>query len=150
MENATNALLIAGGVLIAIVIIAIGVTSYSLFASQSKNYSQIMADTELTKFNSKFEVYLGRDNISAQELMTVVNLSKEQGGIVSIYLKGTFGTINLTTSLTLPEDFISNNTIDDSGEQITFKCEYNNTEGNENPIYNNEGRINRLLFEKNS
>ena len=54
MENATKALLIAGGVLIAIIMLSVGVALYSIYSNQAKEYDQIVSDTEIQKFNSKF------------------------------------------------------------------------------------------------
>ena len=77
MENASKALMIAGGVLIAIIMLAIGVTLYSMYSNQSKEFTQMIETTEVQKFNSKFDVYYGRTDVTAQEIISVVNLSKE-------------------------------------------------------------------------
>ena len=46
MENASKALLIAGGVLITVIILTILVSLYMLFSKQSKQYADIMNQTE--------------------------------------------------------------------------------------------------------
>ena len=84
MENASKALLIAGGVLIAILILSVGVYLYTAFSNQSKEYSQIIQDTELQKFNSKFDVYVGRTDITAQEIVSIVNLAQEYNNLVNV------------------------------------------------------------------
>ena len=87
MENASKALLIAGEVLIAIIILTIGITLYSMYSDQAKEYNQIMTTTEIQKFNSKFDVYAGRTDITAQEVVSVVNLAKEYGDAVKIIIE---------------------------------------------------------------
>ncbi|MGN1310249.1 MAG: hypothetical protein ACI4VP_00810 [Clostridia bacterium] len=126
MENATKALLIAGGVLIAIIILTIGVTLYSMYSNQSKEYNQIITTTEIQKFNSKFDAYVGRTDITAQEVVSVVNLAKEYNDIVTIKLEGSILKFNTIT----PEQFIKQN-LDE-----TFSCQ--------NPEYDSEtGKITR-------
>lgn len=133
MENATKALLIAGTVLVAIVMISIGVYLYSLYSNQSKEYSEIISTTELQKFNSKFSVYIGRDNIKAQEIVSIVNLAKEYNNEVQIYLETT--KLQFTATST-QEDFIKAN------QNKLFSCLGNNT----NPTYDGTGKIIKLIF----
>lgn len=133
MENATKALVIAGTVLVAILIISIGVYLYSLYSNQAKGYSEIISTTELEKFNSKFSVYIGRDNIKAQEIVSIVNLAKEYNNRVDIYLETT--KLQFTESLT-QEDFIKAN------QNKVFSCIGND----KNPIYDGNGQIIKLTF----
>lgn len=132
MENATKALLIAGAVLIAIIMISIAVYLYSLYSGQADQYSAIISDTELQKFNSKFDVYLGRENITAQEIVSVVNLAKEYNNQVQIYLEGT----RLQFTSSTPEDFIKTN------QNNLFSCTWSTS----NPTYDTNGKIIKLMF----
>ena len=137
MDNAVKALLIAGTVLIAIVMVSIGVYLYSLYSHQSKEYSATISAVELDKFNSNFDVYIGRNNIKPQEIVTIVNLAKEYGGQVEIYLGGS--KIEFTSSNT-QEDFIKNN------KDKLFKCTLNTSSANPNPTYDETGKIVKLKF----
>ena len=139
MENATKALLIAGGVLIAIIILTIGVTLYSMYSNQSKEYSQIITTTEIQKFNSKFDVYVGRTDITAQEVASVVNLAKEYRDEVQIIIKNKS---NITVTYTTSEDFLKG--IPWEGNQYSqFSC-------TTNPEYDNEtGKIKQITFKEN-
>lgn len=126
MENASKALLIAGGVLIAIIILTIGVTLYTLYSRQSEEYTEIISTTEIQKFNSKFDAYVGRTDITAQEIVSLVNLAKEYNDIVTIKL----GSSILKFDTITPEQFIKQN-LDE-----TFSCQ--------NPVYDSEtGKITR-------
>lgn len=137
MENATKALLIAGTVLIAIVMTSIAVYLHSLYSQQTKEYNATISAVELEKFNSNFDVYIGRNNVSAQEIVTIVNLAKEYGGQVDIYLNGS--KVEFTISNT-QENFIKNN------QDKQFKCILNTSNSNPNPAYDANGKITKLKF----
>lgn len=139
MENATKALLIAGTVLLAIIMVSIAVFLYSSYSKHANQYSDIISATELQKFNSKFEAYLGRENIKPQEIVTVVNLAKEYDYQIKIYLSGTgelkFDT-DSNTSIPSQEDFIKTN------QYKLFSC----TGSTSNPTYDTNGKIAKLTF----
>lgn len=135
MENAAKALLIAGGVLIAIIMVCIGVYLYSLFSNQSNEYSEIISATEIGKFNSKFSTYIGRKNIKPQEIVSAVNLAKEYDNQIQIYVGTTM--LEFTPTLT-QEDFIKLN------QNELFECEGSAS----NPVYNQDGKIIKLIFKK--
>lgn len=140
MENASKALLIAGGVLIAIIILTIGVTLYTMYSKQSKEYNEIFSATEISKFNSKFEVYIGRTDITAQEIVTVVNLAKQYNNTVKIKVDSTILQFNKTNT---PENFIMENL------NNTFSF-VNGTNDNPNPTYDETGKITGIKLKKNS
>ena len=57
MENASNALIIAGSILLSILIIALGMYIFS--TSSSTSNVEILNETEIQTFNAKFEKYKG-------------------------------------------------------------------------------------------
>ncbi len=57
MENASQALFMAAGVLIAVMIISIGVYLFSSASTISESYDRTMSATEIQKFNSQFSKY---------------------------------------------------------------------------------------------
>lgn len=59
MENASKALLIAGAILIAIMIISLGVFIFSRFGGTAKEMAN-MDEQEIRSFNSKITPYLGK------------------------------------------------------------------------------------------
>lgn len=93
MENATQALLIAGGVLLAIMILSIGVIIYISHNETAEAINNRWEIAELNKYNSTFELYIDRTDITAQELVTLANLSKQRNNEIAIYVKTTTGTI---------------------------------------------------------
>ena len=140
MENATKALLIAGGVLIAIIMVSIAVHLHSMYSSQAEEYNETITAVELEKFNSKFFVYLGRNDIKVQEIVSVVNLAKEYDYQIKIYVSGTI--LNFDASYT-QEDFIK-----DKQDKL-FSCTFNASGGNSNPTYDANGKITKLRFTEN-
>ena len=135
MENATNALLIAGGILITIIVISLGVGLYTMFSNQAKEYSQIMDNTEIQKFNSSFDVYVGREDITAQEIVSVINLAKEYDGRIKIIVN-----IGMEEKIKTSEDFLKNYS------DKFFKCIAVSTGNKQNPKYDETGRIIELRF----
>lgn len=134
MENATKALLLAAGVLITIIVITLGVTLYSTFSNQTRGYSQVISNNQVQKFNSRFIVFLEREDITALEVVTAINLGKEYN--VKILLdKEVF---------TNSEDFLEKN-----GDNV-YECKIITNAGNKNPIFDSEGKIKQLKFKKKS
>ena len=77
MENASEALIIAGTILIAMIVLSIGVYLVVNYAQVGESYDQTRVETEITKFNTNFTVFEGRTDIKAQEIVTLWNLAKE-------------------------------------------------------------------------
>ena len=84
MENASKALIIAGSILIAIMIISLGIyilKQYSSFAKENADLSE----QEISAFNSKITAYLG-EGISGSQVNALLqyclanNMSAQQSG----------------------------------------------------------------------
>lgn len=76
MENASKALIIASGVLAGILLLTL--FSYLLMqmkAYASRNYSK-MNEHEISEFNQKFFQYEGRDDLTIQDVITIINFAK--------------------------------------------------------------------------
>lgn len=72
MENATKALLIAGSVLIAILLIAMGVKIFNSTSGTTEAAQSTMDATAIATFNNKFLQYIG-DNKSKTQVISVAN-----------------------------------------------------------------------------
>lgn len=72
MENASKALLIAGGVLISVIVISLIVVLYTNISSFSNNKQQILEANELTKYNAEWESY-NRDDLKGTDIITIIN-----------------------------------------------------------------------------
>lgn len=86
MENASKALIIAGTTLISVMVLGIIVFLINKFSIVSDTYTSKLDTVELKKYNSNFEVYINRDDITAQEFVTLVNLSQEKNNVTTVFL----------------------------------------------------------------
>lgn len=161
MENASNALIIAGTVLIAIIVLSIGVYLVSTYSRVGSAYEQEMSSAELTKFNAKFMAFQDRNDISAQEIVTLKNFvekyNNENDPDINIQIKNKTGnvicvykTASQKTKYTLglakdDIDFLKKYSTKDEGTetvQITFTC-------NEGDIGWSNGKVNSIVFKCN-
>lgn len=86
MENASKALLIAGGVLIAIAALTVGIYLRAKLGNVSESYVDELDLIEIQKYNSYFESFIGRDDITAQEIITVINIAQEKQFGTEVYI----------------------------------------------------------------
>lgn len=141
MENAAKALLISGGVLIAIIILSIGVYLFSTYRDFGTSYEQTLEANEISKFNSNFIKFEGRTDITAQEIVSIINYVKEyeenSEHMINIIVPGYNKDFISENSIS----FITNNTVDNKGNKIEFTC---------NPIDYDEqsGIVNKIEFVK--
>lgn len=77
MENASKALIIAGEILIGIIILSLASYIIMQFGSFSKGINSRIDETEVTKFNVNFTNCSNKANISAQEIATLINFTKQ-------------------------------------------------------------------------
>ncbi len=98
MENASKALIMAGGVLVAVMILTMGVYLFQAIGSFSQTYDERLQQENTNTFNSKFEQYIRE--INAQEMVTLINLAIQTNEAdatkeIKIYI----GNINALASL---------------------------------------------------
>lgn len=74
MENASKALIMAGGLLISILVASFMIFVLRKAGSLSAEYDTQISDNELAKFNSQFEAYAKADN-TFFDVITVANLA---------------------------------------------------------------------------
>lgn len=74
MENTAKALIMAGGLLISILVISFMMMVLRKGGQVSSEYDNQIADQELAKFNSQFEIYVKSDN-TFFDVITVANLA---------------------------------------------------------------------------
>lgn len=77
MENTSNALIMAGEILIAVLILSLFAFIVIQFGSFSSQMHEDMVDSQLASFNNNFTVYSYRTNITAQEIATIINFAKQ-------------------------------------------------------------------------
>jgi hypothetical protein len=69
MENASKALIIAGAILLAILIISLGIMIYNQASGVVNNNA--MSEVEITQFNAKFTQYEG-DNVKGTQVKSIL------------------------------------------------------------------------------
>ena len=77
MENASNALIIAGSVLIGVMILSVGIYLISSLGSTSRQINIKLQESEVTEFNSQFIKYDGKEDIRAHDIVSIANLAKK-------------------------------------------------------------------------
>ena len=90
MDNASKALLMAGGVLIAIIVISIGVFLFLSYGEIGSNYEETTATNEVMKYNTNFTKFLGRQDITIQEIVSTISFADNNeiraGVVTKVYI----------------------------------------------------------------
>ncbi len=76
MENASKALLIAGGMLLLILVLSFATLLFRRMGSQTSEFYKDMSDTEIYEFNQQFFNY-ERNDLKIQDVISVINLAKD-------------------------------------------------------------------------
>lgn len=74
--NASDALIMAGEILIAILVLTLIATVNILFGSYSRSVNEEIAKSRDASFNSHFYNYMNRANISSSEVASIINFAK--------------------------------------------------------------------------
>lgn len=77
MENASNALLIAGAVLISVLVLTTGVYLYTMFGSSGASIYEELTQRQVDEFNAQFYKYENQETIRIHDIITVANLAKQ-------------------------------------------------------------------------
>ncbi len=85
MENASKALLMAGGVLIGILILSLAVYLFITFGAESKEIHAQIEERQLTQYNAQYTIYSGRNDITIYDIVSVANLAKENNDYYQYY-----------------------------------------------------------------
>ena len=145
MENASKALLIAGSVLIAMLVLSVGVYLYISMSRVKEQYNRDELVAELTKFNTEFTVFQGRNDIRAHEIVTLNNFAKKYESKSGKHIKILVGNNEISDDLS----FLKENTTTDDDKIATFNC-IKKVAGPEVIEYDNEdGRVKKIIFYKN-
>ena len=125
MENASKALLIAGGVLIAILIVSVLVVTLNIVNSNQRTREKALATEQLAEFNQKYEAY-NKKALRGTDIITLKNMAKSEENAVNLIVTDIDGPTNINVDL-------------NTNKTAIFACT--------NVEYNN-GRITALSFQK--
>ena len=82
MENASKALLMAAGILVGVLILALMITLFATSSSLSRSYDNAKQEEAVQQFNSNFTKYLEKD-IPIHDVVTICNFADKYGVPVS-------------------------------------------------------------------
>lgn len=127
MENASKALIIAGGVLIAIIILSMFLVMYNRIANIKKTEQEQLKLEQLLAFNAEFEAY-DKKIMYGVDVITLINKVSENN-------KTYFGYADYQISIKLngTEIYESSSLIGTNFEKNIFECTKMD--------YNNSGRV---------
>ena len=141
MENATKALLIAGGILIAMLVISIGILIFMNYREAGTEIALRISTTQIQKFNSNFTKFEGREDITIQEIVSLANFVKD------------YNEKNNTDIKVIVRGIASANLADisrDSAQQIKIMEENKDNKYIVNLIKTgNDGLVTEIYFQKN-
>ena len=89
MENASKALLMAAGVLLGLMILSIGVYLFSNFGGTSSKIHDNIRANQIAQFNSQFTQYVGKENVTIYDVITMANLATENNKYYEFPKRGT-------------------------------------------------------------
>lgn len=144
MENASKALIMAGGILIAIMVISLGVYIFSKFGDFAKNQETQVFEKNVTEFNAQFTKFEGAEDITAQDVVTVINIARNNNKMYNLedsegHKEGNYY-VNATVTVngkTYNQNqnyqkespyknnlntFLKDNSFDNAGNLILYKC----------------------------
>lgn len=105
MENASKALMMAAGILIGVAILSLAVYLFVSFGSASAEIHEQNDANRINEFNTQFTSYVGKEDITIYDVITVANLATEnnikyeygkqtangKNSYISVYLKQSTG-----------------------------------------------------------
>lgn len=148
MENASKALLMAGGVLIGVLVISLAVYLFADFGATSAEINAQNAQKQITAFNSKFTVYQGyTDDITIYDIVSLATFVNENNAYYG-YSPDNQIIVNIGNTpiqgLTADRyNELINEYVNNDGTLHTFSC------GESAIGYNDNGRVNRITFIEN-
>ena len=77
MENASKALLIAGGALLAIMIISLGVYLFANFGGVTAQIGKNIEENQISQFNSQFTTNEQKNNVTIYDIVSMANLATQ-------------------------------------------------------------------------
>lgn len=147
MENASNALLIAGGVLIGILILSLAVYLFTSFGTTSAEINQRNARQQIVEFNTQYTVYANREDLTIYDIITVANMANQNNSQYS-YVNNF--TTDYEISIYLDSQRIDNKSQDEFDTLMQESLGNNQKYKSGTPEYYSEtsGRIKSLRFNK--
>ncbi|MBQ2938367.1 MAG: hypothetical protein IJE05_05800 [Clostridia bacterium] len=117
MENASKALVMAGGILIAILVIGALLLMVNQIGDYEKAQTSNVKDSQLAQFNYDFERYTDDNGITGADIITIINkvvdFNKKEGVSNSVNYD-----IKMSVTITGLNDFKKNHTVESGVEDL--------------------------------
>lgn len=136
MENASKALLIAGGMLVTMLVLSIGVYLFNNFSNTATEYQKTEETAEIQQYNANFIKFEEKTDIKIHEIITLVNFAKQYNKQTETSISIKLGTEELNV---LEDDKIIEKISEKANEEFTCKEMKDNDE---------DGRIDLISFVK--
>ena len=153
MENASKALIMAGGMLIGILILTLAAYLFITFGYQASKVGDRVKEQQIEKFNSDYNVYAESDNITIYDVITVANRARTDYNYITVSLIGSPSSPidskykNLESCsddyqalLEADRGKITKPDVDVGKYLVKYTCKTEEIE------YNEEGRITKVVF----
>ena len=151
MENASKALLIAGGMLIALLIIGALVLRFNQIGDYDKGLHSIEKISQIAEFNMDFERYIDDQGITGADVISLINKVNDynnkakKGGVINSIdysIK-----MSITISLDTKEKYVFNADITDDLNELMSSSEFKGSKFviDKNPVYQN-GQIKDIFL----
>ena len=147
MENASKALLMAGGILIALLVIGLVVLMFTELSDFQNSQNDMKKSTQVAEFNNQYEPY-NKENLTIMELKTVYNKIMShnlKNPEMNIEFNGdNLGSLDNNGVSTTVKKLLEGNFSDiEEGYKMneSFKCT--------GITYSDDGYINSISFQKN-
>ena len=89
MENASKALVMAGEILVAVLVLGLVAYIVFTFGSFSANVNKQIEENKVIEFNNHFTVHDGKIDITADDILSVINFAKYSNESYDIDMKNT-------------------------------------------------------------
>ena len=93
MDNASKALIMAGAVMIAILIISLGVLLFNMAASHTENVQNELTQQEILGYNQKYSRFAG-DNVTGSDAKSLILLIEQHNNDAEE--RDNYGTISIS------------------------------------------------------
>lgn len=154
MENAVQALIMAGVILIGIMILSIGAVIYVTHSDTAEAINAKWNLTEIIQYNSSFLIYEGRTEVTAQDIVSLVSLAQQRQSEIVVFVKTTTGTEKGKNNLTLWDSeklnqFLSDHIVTTVKDEFGNSKQINTFSYVKHSIDENTGKIVEIEFQEN-
>jgi len=145
MENVSQALLTAAGILIGILILSLGVYLFYTLGGFAANTQNEIQNDRLVQFNSEFLKYESQTNLTIQDVITVKNYALENNNQYTNYNSSIH---RANDNNEYVDVYLNGNIIFDKKDENLLKQEMGKKFTCKVEISTNTGRVGKVYFSK--